>query len=331
VTYRRWLRLLEWAAALAVVLFLGRHIARNWVQIAAYPWSVDWPRLVLASACIAAAYSIFVLMWRRILRLLGGLLSIVDAHRIWYISDLARYIPGRVWQVAGSAYMARAKGVSPIFAVSASLAAQLFVLAGGLLVAALTLGGVAERIPSDIRLLGLLAALGLFAVLFTPLFGATYRAALRAVHRSDYYSYIPWGERAVLLGVYVLAWLGFGGGFYLFVSATAELPAGSFWPVVGVSAAGYVAGFVVLLVPGGIGVREGVYALLLSLYLPGSVAAAVAVLSRVWLTAVELVVAGLLLVRYGLGDLRPATGLESASQGEEPGRGSAGEVEPRRL
>ncbi|UCC49049.1 MAG: flippase-like domain-containing protein [Gemmatimonadota bacterium] len=321
MTYRRWLRPLEWAAALAVIFFLGRHVARNWSQIAAYPWSISWPRLVLASVCIAFAYTIFVLMWRRILRLLGGRLSIVDAHRIWYISNLGRYVPGKVWQLAGSAYMARAKDVSPILAVSASLASQLFVLAGGLLVAALTLGGVAERIPRDIRLLGLLAALGLFAVLFTPLFGATYRAALRALGRSDYYTYIRWGERALLLAAYALAWLGFGAGFYLFLSATAESPAASFWPVVGISAAGYVAGFLVLLVPGGIGVREGVYALLLSLYLPGSVAAAVAVLSRVWLTAVELAVAGFLLLRYGLEDLRPAVGLEAASEHERDSGG----------
>lgn len=331
MSHRRWLRALEWAAALAVIFFLGRHIARNWSQIAAYPWSIDWPRLLLASLCIAVAYSIFVLMWQRILRLLGGLLSIGDAHRIWYISNLGRYIPGKVWQLAGSAYMARAKGVSPVLAVSASLASQLFVLAGGLLVAALTLAGVAERIPADIRLLGLLAALGLFAVLFTPLFGAAYRTALRTVGRSDYYTYIRWRERGLLLGAYALAWLGFGAGFYLFLSATAESPAGSFWPVVGISAAGYVAGFLVLLVPGGIGVREGVYALLLSLYLPGSLAAAVAVLSRVWLTAVELVVAGFLLIRYGLDDLRPATRLDSASQREEQGRGSARDVDNRRL
>jgi len=105
-------------------------------------------------------------------------------------------------------------------------------------------------------------------VLFTPLFGATYRAALRAMGRSEDYTYIRWGERGLLLAVYALAWLGFGAGFYLFLSAVAELPAGSFWPVVG------------------IGVRRGVYAPLLSLYLPGSVAVAVAVLSRVWLTAV---------------------------------------------
>ncbi|MGH7563721.1 MAG: hypothetical protein ACREK5_04780 [Gemmatimonadota bacterium] len=62
-----------------------------------------------------------------------------------------------------------------------------------------------------------------------------------------------------------------------------------------------------VFVPGGLGVREGVYALLLAEVLPGPLAAAVAILSRVWLTAVEVLVAGLLALRYGLRDLRAST------------------------
>ena len=62
-----------------------------------------------------------------------------------------------------------------------------------------------------------------------------------------------------------------------------------------------------MFVPGGLGVREGVYALLLAELLPGPVAAAVAILSRLWLTALELLVALFLALRYGLRDLRVST------------------------
>jgi uncharacterized membrane protein YbhN (UPF0104 family) len=78
----------------------------------------------------------------------------------------------------------------------------------------------------------------------------------------------------------------------------------------GICAAGYLAGWVAVFVPGGLGVREGVYALLLAEVVPGPVAAAVAILSRLWLTAVELLVAILLALRYGLRDLRASTAAE---------------------
>lgn len=304
MTLRRWLRPLEWAAALVVAVFLGLYIARHWEQIPAYPWSIDLLSLGLASACVAVAYTGFVLLWRHILILLGGGLSIVDAHRTWYLGNLARYVPGKVWQLASTAYLARAKGVSPVLTITASITGQLFLLAAGLFLSGLALPGINASVPANVRLLGVAGAIALFIVLFTPAFDILYRAGLRLIGRSEYYTYIRWSERLVLLVGNLVAWLAFGTGFYLFLVATAEIPEGGYLPILGISAAGYLIGWLVVFVPGGLGVREGVYALLLSLYLPGAVAAAVAVLSRLWLSAVELIVVALLLARYGLKDLR---------------------------
>ena len=47
-------------------------------------------------------------------------------------------------------------------------------------------------------------------------------------------------------------------------------------------------GFLVLIAPSGLGVREGVLAFLLSLYLPAPVAVTISLASRVWLTLAEL-------------------------------------------
>jgi len=102
----------------------------------------------------------------------------------------------------------------------------------------------------------------------------------------------------------------FGLGFALFVGAMADPAPGSIPTLMGICTAGYLAGWAAVFVPGGLGVREGVYALLLAEVLPGPVAAAIAILSRLWLTAVELLVAALLALRYGLRDLRASTVVE---------------------
>ncbi len=310
---RRWLRPLEWAAALAVVVFIVRHIAANWSQVAEHSWRIDWLRLALASACVAVAYSGFVLLWRRLVRLLGGRISVVDAHRVWYLGNLGRYVPGKVLQLAGTAYLARSKGVRPVIAVSASIAGQLFLLGAGSLLAAGTLPGVLARLDERFRAIVLVVGLVLAILLLTPVFNHLYRLGLRVLGKEGYYTRLRLGTRVVLLVGNGLAWLAFATGFYLFVTATAELPAGLYGRILGICAVGYVLGWVVVFVPGGLGVREGVYALLLSLYLPGAVAAAVAVLSRLWLTAVELGLAAVLVGRYGVRDLR-ATGSNARGQ-----------------
>ena len=53
--------------------------------------------------------------------------------------------------------------------------------------------------------------------------------------------------------------------------------------------------------------REGVYALLLAFYIPASIAVAVAILARLWLTFLELAVVAVLVARYGIADLRAPT------------------------
>jgi uncharacterized membrane protein YbhN (UPF0104 family) len=74
--------------------------------------------------------------------------------------------------------------------------------------------------------------------------------------------------------------------------------------MIGISAAGYVGGYLAVFVPGGLGVREGLYALLLTAYVPPPMAVAIAILCRLWLTACELLPVSLLVGRYGFADLR---------------------------
>ena len=305
---RRWLRWFERLAGLVVVVFLALYLVRNWSEVQAYPWSIDWTRLGLASLCVLAAYTGFVLSWRRILERLGGRLSVRDAHRIWYIGNLARYVPGKVLQLAGTAYLARAKGVSPVLTVSASLTSQLFVLTAGLVVAASTLPELGARTAEldGAWPIGLGIAALLLLLVLSPALDVAYRVGLRALGRSEYHASVPLAERVVLLAANLVTWGIFGTGFWLFVRAVAPIESDALLPMIGISAAGYVGGYLAIFVPGGLGVREGLYALLLAAWIPPSMAVAIAISCRLWLTACELLPVTVLVGRYGLADLRTA-------------------------
>lgn len=302
---RRWARWLERAAATVVLVFLAGYVARHWAEVAGHAWRIDGGRLVVATVCVLVAYSGFVLVWRRILRGLGGRLSLLDAHRIWYIGNLGRYVPGKVFQLAGTAYLARAKGVSPVLSVGASLIAQVFLLAAGLAIAAATLpaiGGGAAALGVSWPV-GLAVSGALLLVVLTPALDAVYRLGLRLIRRSEYHETLPAGEKPILLLADLAAWAALGTGFWLFVKAVAPIQ-GSPLALIGICAAGYAGGYLAVFVPGGLGVREGLYALLLGAYVPPSVAVAIAILARLWLTACELIPVALLVARYGLADLR---------------------------
>lgn len=300
---RGWLRWLERAVAALVLAFLVVYLARNWGRVSAYDWAVSWSRLGEATALLALVYSGYVLLWRHLLSALGGSLSIPDAHRVWYLSNLGRYVPGRFLQLAGTAWLARGKGVSPVIAVAATVTSQAFVVGTGFVVIALTLPevpGAWDRLTPW----GVAIAVGLLVVLLTPAFDGLYKLVLRLLRRPELYARIPWNERLALTAGYGTLWIGTGAGFFLFLDAVVAVPAEAFWSVIGIYAAAHLVGYLVVFVPGGLGVREGVFAVLLGLYIPATIAVAASILARLWSTGLELVVAGVLVARYGVADLR---------------------------
>jgi uncharacterized membrane protein YbhN (UPF0104 family) len=302
----RWLKPLEWGLALLVLAAIARYLVREWDRLASRPWDVDWALLGLGSALVVLAYSGFVLLWRHVVSSLGGRLTVADAHRIWYFGNLARYVPGKVLQLAGTAYLARAKGVSPVLTVGSVVVAQLFVIVAGLILTLAVLPGSGFPLPGG-STASLAVAGGLSVLLLTPLFDHAHRLGLRLAGRDEAHVRVPVKTRLGLGLGYLAAWIVFGLGFALFVRSVSDPAAGSIPALMGICTAGYLAGWVAVFVPGGLGVREGVYALLLAEVLPGPVAAAVAILSRLWLTAVEILVAVFLALRYGVRDLRAST------------------------
>lgn len=284
-------RAAEALALLAVLGFLGAYLARHAGAVRTHPWNLAAGPLLGATALSTLSLIAFGWLWFHLVRALGGSAGLRRGLAVWFVANLARYVPGKVWQVAGLAYLARRRGLDAIHAVGASLLLQLIVLAVGVLIVLLTL-------PVELAALGGrggAAALGVGAALciifyLSPGFDLTY-ARMVALLGHQRPSPIGIGTK-LLLGIGTAgAWLLQGTGFWLFLTATAgsspSLPA-----AIGICAIGYLAGYLAFFTPGGLGVREGVYALLLGSYLSAPVALAVAFLVRLWLTLIELILAG---------------------------------------
>ncbi|HJQ22166.1 MAG TPA: hypothetical protein VJ867_17645, partial [Gemmatimonadaceae bacterium] len=89
----------------------------------------------------------------------------------------------------------------------------------------------------------------------------------------------------------LLAWLFYGVAFMWLVGGVLGEAAGATWQYIAVFTASYVVGYLVLILPGGIGPREGVMMAMLTSFQLATPKQAllVAGASRVWLTILELV------------------------------------------
>ena len=104
-------------------------------------------------------------------------------------------------------------------------------------------------------------------------------------------SQIEYSYLLSLLSVFFVAWILLGFGFYLMTYSLYPESSAYIFPLIGVFAISWAAGFLVIILPGGLGLREAVLSYLLSFFLPVPIAIIVSLLSRLWLLGGEILTA----------------------------------------
>jgi uncharacterized membrane protein YbhN (UPF0104 family) len=283
------------ALTLAVTYFLFRSISLSWRELADVDLAGWTPRaLPFAASCVVllAVYVYLVGLWALMVRGLGGpRLGLGESIKIFFVANLGRYVPGKVWQLAGLTYLAGKRGVSLPVASSAAVLGQIFALAAAVAVGGIALAaGATSGFPSELVPWAVaLAAIIVVVVTVPAALRTMLRVAFRLGRREEETPQLDAAFGARWLLLYLIAWLGYGIAFGLLWRAFPALPEVSWPAAVGSFAGAYFLGYAAIFAPAGIGVREGAMAVLLSSWMNATDATVLAVLSRLWMTAAELV------------------------------------------
>jgi uncharacterized membrane protein YbhN (UPF0104 family) len=286
----RWIRAAQWIAGAAIIGFAARSLVRNWSALRSQPleWHVEPAWLLLSALVVWLMYALLIVAWRTMLASWGQQLDGWSAARIWTISSLGKYLPGKVWAVAGMALMSQRAGIAPWAATGSAVVLQVLAIGSGAAVAGVTGRAALEAAHPGaggaLVVLVLGAAVGVGLLLWPPFMQRLLRvAAPGAEPRGAPRSFgIGFGVVANLV-----AWIGYG--LALWLLARGLLPSLELAPglAIAVFTASYLAGFLALFAPGGLGVREGLFILMLQGPLGIGAATALAVASRVLLTITE--------------------------------------------
>jgi uncharacterized membrane protein YbhN (UPF0104 family) len=337
VNHRRAGRIATGLFLLAAVLFAALLLRRQWSTFASLREGLG-PTFRISPGWLAAALALATAnlawmggAWVRLYRAGGGVLAYRRGIAIWMATNLGRYIPGKVWQLSGLALHLRRTGGSGALALSSSLGYQVVTLLTGAAVAVLTLGGDLASARVGSPLVWGAAAVVLALLLHPALLRRATRLAARLTREEGPEVGAPRGrDLGAAAAALVVSWLVYGAGFWCLLRGLWRVPPSSLPVATGVFAASYVAGYVVLLAPGGLVVREGAMTALLVALTPlaATSAAAAAVAARLWTTASELVgVSGAIAIggRGGSSE-RPVGTAQERSTGE-PGDGAGGGLE----
>lgn len=291
--------------AAAVLYFAWRTLSEQWTaaRLVGLSWQLSWRWLALSALLVLSAYALLIEAWRSVVREWqasdSSQFAFPTAARIWFISNLGRYVPGKVWQIGAMGVMARRAGVSPLVATGSSILVNLVALTAGAGVVAVTGSSLLSETP--IVWVGFVFAAT--AIVLAPrLTRPLARLASVMLRRDIAPPNLP--ERATWFAALAsaVAWVLYGVAFWA-LARGAGLPTGSnVVPYIAAFTASYLLGYVTVFAPGGIVVREAALVALANQLrlMSGGEALLLAVASRLWLTILEILPGTVLLALAGL-------------------------------
>jgi hypothetical protein len=292
---QRWRVPLQLFIVALILFFLLRALLGNWQQVASYPWHFRYHYLALSLILLVGTIFVWASVWKTMLSRLGEQLSTKDGIRIYILSNTAKYLPGSIWGYVGRAYMGYAKGLSQTAVwLSSFLEVAVTVVASLILFSSSLILSPSPFSHRAFVYLAAVAALSLLS-LWPPLFNRATNLLLSRLHRPGRSS-LGYLDMIFFLSMAFLIHAVIGLAFYLFVSAVMLLPSSALPSLIGAWSFSATVGLVSFFAPYGLGVKEGILSLLLSMYMPTGTAAAVALLSRVWSISGELLSMALLLI-----------------------------------
>ena len=301
---REWVAIGTSAFLLAALIAVGLALAGGWATwgdldaSAISGWRIRPLWLAAAVGSEIAALCLSGAVWGWLFRAAGGRAGIVESSTAWLGSNLGRYIPGKIWQVTGLVAYVRARGGSGATALGTVITFQAAVLVTGAGMALASLGlGAFESLGRWPLLAG---GLAVAAALTPPVLRAIIRLGRRLLRETAPSGQAEPGHGVLFRAVIgsLVIWPLHGLGFLALLHGLVLDHGIGFPTAMGVFSGAYVLGYLALVAPGGLVVREGAIVGLLTVVagIPAGPAAAFALAARLWTTLAEIVAFGLLAV-----------------------------------
>lgn len=276
--------------ALAGLVFVVRTLVTQWDETVALLEDAEWGWAAAGVALALAGMTAVGLPWRAVIEKLGERRSRREVLAWYFPGQLGKYVPGGIWPIVGRSELGIRGGLGrPIAYTSVALSLTYTYLAASL--TALVLLGVSwlsgQGTGGGIQVL-LLLPIGL-ALLHPAVLGRIVAALERLLSRQFPVVVPDYTTALKLVAIHVPAWCCIGAATWS-VSRAFD-PSPPLAQVMFAAVLSWIVGFVVVPVPGGIGVREAAF-VAAAVSLPSDVAAATAVVARLCFVMADLIGAG---------------------------------------
>ncbi len=289
-------RLIQKIAVIIALTFLGILLFKYWDELSHFHWKLNYFYLGLSVLFLSFLFFLGSWGWMLILHKLDIKISFKRSMEIWIASLIGKYIPGKVWAPLARIYLGKKLGISRTKMSLAIILEITLTGSSGIMIFFLSLLFWQQReYISQMWPFLILFLILSFIVMHPLVLQKIVNIPLKLLKKGKVLINITYKDILLLLSFYLFFWFCSGISIYFLTRSFYPVTIASIPVITGIWAISVLMGFMIFILPGGIGAREGMLIFLLSFLIPAHVALLVAIFSRILLTILEIAFIGILL------------------------------------
>lgn len=289
-------KLMKWVKyffLILVAVFLGRYFYNNFDTYKNLDVKINWG-VFAAAVLFYFLYKITLAsLWHYMTKLNQAAIGYVQAVTAYLYSILGKYIPGKVFMLLARVPAYEEKGV-PIRKVTICfLLENVCTLLGAAFLFLISLLFFPNELLADYKWAAIILVI-LFFICINPKIINFFLGIVEKITKKDGLVIpITYPQMLKVVLLFICNWIIVGIGFYMLTCSIYPIPASEMLYVAGIFGLSCIIGILAIFAPSGLGVREGILVLGLTLVMPEEYAVIISIVSRLWMTVSELALIGI--------------------------------------
>jgi len=266
--------------------FMSYYFIENWSTLKQYNWHFNIRMLMLSSILLwLAFFTSIILIHRAFIKIGKAKINFIQLFRIFNISNLGRYVPGKIWNILGLYYLAGEYNINKKQTTLAILVNEVAYKGSALLIGIFYFifsSSFKQYFPFMI-----FSLIFLLIIIHPKVIDKVLNFILKLFKKPPINVHFNYITILIFFILYIGVWMIYSLAFYVFVNSITQLESVSIIHFFTILPLCWVVGYIMIFAPGGIGVREGMLIVILSEFLPSEVALVIALSQRIWFTLIE--------------------------------------------
>ena len=272
-----------------VVIFLVRYFQKNIDDIKSIEFKINWLIFILSMLFFFMYKITLASLWHYITKLNQCSIKMGKAITAYLYSILGKYIPGKVFMLAARIPAYQENGVPMRKVTVCFFLENMCTLLGAAFLFLASLLLFPNDILKDYMYVTIILIVAFFIMLNPKIINFFLKFIGKLMKKEDLEITISYPEMVKVVLLFIGNWVIVGMGFYMLVYSIYPIPFSQMLYSGGIFALGSIIGILAIFAPSGLGVREGIIVLGLTLIMPSEYAVIISIVSRLWATIAELI------------------------------------------